>query len=175
MTAGGAVRRYAEAYFELAREDGDIPGWRDELRRAAETLSNAEVRQALTNPRLPMADRVHLALDLCDGIAAPARNLVRLLVERRRAGLLAEILDDYDRRADAASGVVRAVVTTAIAVTPEITERITAQLQQRLGTRVETEVIQDPAIIGGLVVRIGDRVIDDSIRTHLRQLQTALA
>ena len=172
--ASTIARRYAEAYFGLAREAAQIDGWRDELRRAQETLSNDEVAQALVNPQLPLADRSRLALDLLDGLKEPVRNLVRLLIERRRIHLLGEILDEYDRLADAAAGILRAEVRTALPVDGDLSARITSGLIERLGRPVEVEVVHDPDIIGGLVVRVGDRVIDTSIRTRLQQLQTAL-
>jgi F-type H+-transporting ATPase subunit delta len=172
--ASTIARRYAEAYFALARESGRIAEWREELLRAQDALRNDEVAAALVNPRLALADRSNLALNLLDGLREPVRNLVRLLIERRRIHLLGDVLSEFDRLADAASGVVRAEVRTATPVTGELRARITSGLIARLGRPVEVEVLEDPSIIGGLVVRVGDRVIDTSIRTQLQQLQTAL-
>ncbi len=80
----------------------------------------------------------------------------------------------YRRLADRASGVVRAEVTTAIPVDETTVARIKGTLSERLGGAVETTVRQDPGILGGLVVRIGDRVVDASLRTRLQQLRAAL-
>jgi F-type H+-transporting ATPase subunit delta len=172
--ASPVARRYAEAYFKLARDAKQIPQWRDELRSAAETLSHEEVAAALVNPRLPLAQRTRLALDLLDGLSEPTRNLVRLLLERRRIGILDQILEEYDRLADEEAGILRAEVRTAVPVTPELKATITKALVERLGRPVEVTVVQDPEVIGGLIVRVGDRVIDTSIRTQLQQLQAAL-
>jgi F-type H+-transporting ATPase subunit delta len=173
--ASSIARRYAEAYFELAQQAGDVAGWRAELAAVAEALGNQEVAQALSNPRLTLAERVRLGLQLLDGVSTPARNLARLLIERRRIGLTGEILAHYDVLADQASGVVRAEVVTALRVDAQLEREIADALSTRLGKQVQTVVRTDPSIIGGLVVRIGDRVIDDSVRTHLQQLQAALA
>ena len=169
------ARRYAEAYFSLAREAGDIDGWGRELAAVAETLGRGEVLSALTNPRLSSAERSKLAMDLLDGVEVPARNLARLLVERRRASLLPLVLEHYRRLRDRASGVMRAEVTTAVTVDEATTSAITRALEEKFGTSVRTEVRTDPTILGGLVVRVGERVIDDSVRTHLQQLRAALA
>jgi len=169
------ARRYAHAYFDLAREASDIPGWRQELAAVAEAFANEEVARALQNPKLPLAQRVRLGLDLLDGTSTPARNLARLLIERRRVPVTAEILAAYDELADRESGVLRAEVITATAVDERLAQRISAVLSQRFGQSVRPTLRQDPSIIGGLVVRVGDRVIDDSVRTHLQQLQAALA
>lgn len=169
------ARRYAEAYFALARDAGDIAGWRAELAALSDAFSNPAVAQALQNPRLSVGRRVQLGLELLDGASTPARNLARLLIERRRSGLIREVLAAYDELADRASGVLRAEVVTAVPVDAQLQERIARVLSQRFGQSVRATLRQDPSIIGGMIVRVGDRVIDDSIRTHLQQLQAALA
>ncbi len=169
------ARRYAEAYFALAQEAGDIAGWRAQLAGFAEVLADPRVSEALANPRTSLAERVRMGLQLLDGVSAPARNLARLLIERRRVGLAGEILAHYDDLADRASGVVRAEVTTAVPTDAALEERIRSALSAKLGSDVQTVVRSDPTILGGLVIRVGDRVIDDSLRTHLQQLQAALA
>lgn len=169
------ARRYAEAYFGLAREAEDIAGWRTDLAAVSDALSQPEVAQALRNPRLNLPHRVQLGLQLLDGVSDQARNLARLMIERQRSGHIREVLAAFDELADRASGVLRAEVVTAVPVDAQLTEQITSVLSRRFGQSVRPVVRQDPSIIGGIVVRIGDRVIDDSIRTHLQQLQAALA
>jgi F-type H+-transporting ATPase subunit delta len=172
--ASSIGRRYAQAYFDLARQSKKVTERRADLEQAVNTVAHPEVRAALANPRLSLAARTTLALDLLDGVGEPARNLVRLLIERNRTGVLGELLDAYDALADRDSGVVRAEVVTAIPVDAELQKRIGRALGERLGADVQTEIRQDPDIIGGLIIRIGDRVIDNSVRTHLEQLRTAL-
>ena len=175
VRATPVARRYAEAYFDLAREANDIAGWRAELAAVSDALSDPEVGQALHNPRLSLAHRVRIGLGLLEGVSEPARNLARLLIERQRSSRIREVLAAYDELADRASGVLRAEVLTAVPVDARLSEQITSTLSRRFGQSVRPVIRQDPSIIGGLVVRIGDRVIDDSIRTHLEQLQAALA
>ena len=173
--ASSIGRRYAQAYFDLARQQQQIPQRRDDLVRAVETLSTPEVADALANPRLGLSDRTHLALAVLEGVGEPARNLVRLLMERNRLAVLGDLVETYDILSDRESGVVRADVTTAVPVDDDLRTEITRELGKKLGAAVETEVHQDSAILGGLIIRIGDRVIDDSIRTRLQQLAAALA
>lgn len=169
------ARRYAQAYFDLSKQARDIPGWRDGLQRVTETLVHPEVSGAMRDPRLSQADRVRLLDDLLREAPAPARNLARLLVERGRVAVLPLVLEQFDAFADRESGVVRAEVTTAVPVSPALEATISRTLSERLGGDVQTVVRQDPSILGGLVIRIGDRVIDGSVRTRLDQLQAALA
>ncbi|HEY6782482.1 MAG TPA: F0F1 ATP synthase subunit delta [Candidatus Dormibacteraeota bacterium] len=175
VRASALARRYAQAYFALAQEDGDIAGWREQLAAVAATLGNPEIGDALANPKTSLAQRVKVGLKLLDGASTPARNLARLLIERRRVGIAGEILGQYDALTDRASGVIRADVTTAVPADAALEKKIRDSLSKKLGSDVQTVVHTDPAILGGLVVHIGDRVIDDSLRTHLQQLQAALA
>jgi F-type H+-transporting ATPase subunit delta len=167
--------RYAQAYFDLAAEDKAIDKRREALAIAAERLGSAEVTAVMNNPKVERQAKVAVAEDILQGVETTARNLVRLLIERGRLGLLPQILEAYDRLADRASGRVRADVITAVPLDREQERNIRAELAQRLGGDVQITVKQDPAIIGGLVIRIGDRVIDGSVRTRLQELQAALA
>jgi F-type H+-transporting ATPase subunit delta len=169
------ARRYARAYFDLARRAGDIPGRRTALEEVTALLSHPDVRAMLGDPRNSQAERARVVAELLKDAQPQARNLARLLVERGRGAVLGEVLRQYQALADRESGVLRAEVTTAIAVSRQLQDRIRTQLADRLGSEVQTTVSQDPSILGGLVIRIGDRVIDGSVRTRLEQLQAALA
>ncbi|MFN2451452.1 MAG: F0F1 ATP synthase subunit delta [Candidatus Dormibacteria bacterium] len=175
MATSTIARRYAEAYFGLAEQSGDLVGWREGLARAVEIFDRPDAALLLNNPRLSLAERIRFALDVLEGSAEPARNLIRLLVERRRMRILRGVLEHYDLLVDRASGVVRAEVTTAFPADAALRKSITASLRERLGADVQTTIHQDPALIGGLIIRVGDRVIDGSVRTRLQQLQAALA
>jgi F-type H+-transporting ATPase subunit delta len=169
------ARRYAQAYFDLAREGGVIDRWGEELTAATAVLGDPKVARALENPQLSQPRRNELALSMLDGTSPQLRNLVRLLLERGRIGVLGQVAEQYRRLADRASGVVRAEVISAVPLDDASTRRIRGALSERLGGDVETTVRQDPDILGGLVVHVGDRVIDSSVRTRLEQLRTALA
>lgn len=169
------ARRYGRAYFELASQAKAIAEWREQLATAIALVTAPQTAIRLNNPRLRREDRTAGLLRLLDDVAPHARNVVRLLVERGRLGALPEVLDEYDRLADRASGVVRAEVVSAIPVDDRLESTIKDTLTKTLGGDVETVVRQDPDILGGLVIRIGDRVIDSSLRTRLQQLQASLA
>lgn len=169
------AHRYAAAYLELASRSGDVPAWRSGLATATERLGDERALAVLGNPRVDAAGRTRFALSLLDGVPDPARNLARLLVERGRAAVLPKLLEEFDRLSDRASGRLRAEVVTAVPVDDTLEQQINKALAERLGAPVQTTVRQDPAILGGLVIRIGDRVIDGSIRTRLQQLRTSLA
>ncbi len=91
------ARRYAEAYFALAQEAKDIAGWRNELAGVAEVLGDPAVSDALTNPKTSLSERVRQGLKLLNGVSPEARNLARLLIERRRIGIVARNPDALRR------------------------------------------------------------------------------
>jgi F-type H+-transporting ATPase subunit delta len=168
------ARRYAQAYFDLANQAGEVEPWGRELERVAQALTDPEVARALENPRLRGPERAKLVGSLLESVEPRTGNLVRLLVERGRLAALPAVVAHYRRLADRASGVVRAEVIAAVAVDEQAAARLRRTLSEKLGGEVETTVTQDPSILGGLVIRIGDRVIDGSVRTRLQQLRTAL-
>ena len=175
MAAADVIaRRYAEAYFALASERGEIPGWREQLAAAVQVVADPRVATTLANPAISPEARTGELMSLLRDVSPEARNLVRLMFERGRISVAQAVLDHYDRLADEASGVVRAEVTTAVPVDDQLRREITETLTSHLRGKVQTTVREDPEIIGGLVIRIGDRVIDCSVRTRLHQLQTAL-
>jgi F-type H+-transporting ATPase subunit delta len=169
------ARRYARAYFDLAVEAGEVDRRGEELSEVAEVLDDPQVVQALANPRLSVEQRTEVALALLEGRSEPARNLTRLLIQHGRMAALPAVVTHYRRLSDEASGLVRAEVTSAIPVDRGLEERIGRTLSERLGGQVQTSVRQDPSILGGLIIRVGDRVIDGSVRTRLQQLRAALA
>jgi F-type H+-transporting ATPase subunit delta len=169
------AHRYALAYFEVAREAGRVEELGADLERAGAILGDSRVKAALTNPRNSVAARAEMAEALLAGLEGPARNLARLLLDRRRLPLLGAIVLDYRAIVEEASGVVHAVVTSAVPLAEESAAEIARSLGARLGRTVSIEAVHDPELIGGLMIRMGDEVIDDSVRTHLQQLQAALA
>lgn len=173
--ASPLARRYADAYFALAKEHGKIDEWGRELKRAQETIEDPRLTEALGNPRIRRQDRIHLAMDLLDGVDKGARNLVRLMLEHGRIKLLGEVVEHYDELKQRASGITRGVVYSAEPMGKDEANKIALELSKKLGQKIEVEVRQDAEIIGGLVIHIGDRVIDTSVRTRLQQLQESFA
>ena len=168
------ARRYASALYAVADESRTMDRQRSALERASSLLGDRRTVAVLENPRFDPADRQRFALSVLEDATPEVRNLVLLLLERGRVAVLPKVLEEYDRITDAASGRVRAEVVTAIPVDSGLEKTITTTLSERLGGEVQTTVRHDPAILGGLVIRIGDRVIDGSVRTRLEQLQSSL-
>ena len=174
--AGAAAKRYARAIFELAREDGQVGEWAQRLETVRDVLGRPEVTRILANPTISAQRRQEAAASLLAGSGGPeVANLARLLVAANRIGELDGIIEQYRLLADEEAGRVRATATTAVPLSRSDADKLVASLSRQLGREVRLENLVDAAIIGGLVLRIGDRVVDASVATRLQQLRHQLA
>jgi F-type H+-transporting ATPase subunit delta len=168
-----AGKRYAQAVFSIASEQGTIAAWRQDLEDIAQVLAESDASALLADARRPVEQRQQLVERILD-VQPLALNLAKLLVAKGRSLEARAVADALKRLADEHEGIADAQVTSAVPLTPaEVTS-----LEQRLGTslnaRVNVTTQVDPSIVGGLVVRVGDRIIDGSIRTRLRVLRREL-
>ena len=168
-------RRYAEAAFEIALRDGTVQPWRAELERAAAELDNAELSETLANPAIPIHERVDIVQRVFADLGDPVRNLLLLLLRRGRIRQLSRVAAEYRRLDDKRNNIVHAIATSASPLDDAEIRAITARLEQMSGGQVALETAVDPDLIGGVVVRIGDRLIDGSVRGRLERLRNKLA
>lgn len=171
-----SARRFAQAAFEIADEAGQLPEWRGDLTTIAEALQNEELAVLLDSPQVP-ADRKLAVLDevLGDGVGPLPRNLIGLLATRSSTGAVPEILEEFENMLDTRDGVVRADVTTAVQLTDDQIKQLTKTLGEVVGAELKVGTAVDPEILGGMVARVGDRVIDGSLRTRLQAMKREIA
>ena len=170
-----AARRYAEAAFEVAQRDGTIDAWRSELEGAAAVISDERAITALANPALPIDQRSMAVAGLLKGIASgPVQNLVQLLLRRGRIEELGRVAAEFRRLDDRRQGITHATVTSAAPLGQDEIRALTARLEQSTGGRIALDTQVDESLLGGLVVRIGDRLIDGSVRGRLERLRNQL-
>jgi F-type H+-transporting ATPase subunit delta len=168
-----AGKRYAQAAFAIASEQGTVAAWRSDLADIATVLADSQAAPLFADGRIAVARRQELAARALD-VQPLALNLAKLLIQKGRAGDARSVSEAFNRMADEREGIVYAEITTAVAVEPEQVSRIEAQLGLSLGKRVRATAAVDPALLGGVVVRVGDRLIDGSVRTRLRSLRREL-
>jgi F-type H+-transporting ATPase subunit delta len=170
-----AARRYAEAAFEVAQRDGTIEAWRSELDAAAAVIGDERAISALANPALPIDQRSVAVASLLKGTASgPVQNLIQLLLRRGRIEELGRVAAEFRRLDDRRQGITHATVTSAAPLTPDEVRALTARLEQSTGGRIALETEVDESLLGGLVVRVGDRLIDGSVRGRLERLRNQL-
>ena len=171
-----APRRYAEAAFEIAERDGSIERWRADLDTAAGVLADSrDLAPILANPALPPEQRRDVASRVFAGLAEKPRNLVLLLVQRGRIEQLPRVAEQFRRLDDERQGIVHATATSAAPLTDTEVRALTARLEQMTGGRIALRTDVDESLLGGLVVRVGDRLIDGSVRGRLERLRNQLA
>jgi len=150
--------------------------WAERLARVAAVFSTPEVRRVLDNPTVSVERRQQAAsLVLGDQADEQSLNLARLLVESGRVDQVEAIAQEYSLLGDESAGRIRVSASSAVELTDAEKRRLADELSARMGkeVRLTTQVV--PAILGGLVVQTGDRIIDASVATRLQQLRRRLA
>lgn len=174
-TLRSTARRYAEAALSLAERDGSLAEWVGALETASVRLSDAQVVRLLADPAIAFDERRRIAETILgDTVTGAPRNLVLLLVRRGRIELLPRIASELRRLWERRQGIVHAVVTSAAPLSGTQSEAVRDRLAAMTGDRVETELRVDPSLLGGVQVRMGDRLIDGSVRGRLERLRSRL-
>jgi F-type H+-transporting ATPase subunit delta len=169
------ARRYAEAAFEIAERDDSLAAWLAALAVAGERLTAPEVLRLLSNPAIAASARVEvLERILRDDVTGAPRNLLALLVRRGRFELLPAVIREFTRLHHRREGIVEAIVTSATPLEDSEVEALQQRLVAMTGSRVELQQQVDPDLLGGLQVRVGDRLIDGSVRGRLERLRAGL-
>ena len=171
--ARGTARRYAEAAFEIAQRDDSMEAWLAALALADERLTSAEVMRLLANPSVPTVSRV-AALEriVGDEVSGAPRNLLALMVRRGRFDLLPGVIREFTRLYRRREGIVEASVTSAAPLDSAEVEALLERLATLTGSKVELQQAVDPELLGGIQVRVGDRLIDGSVRGRLERLRS---
>lgn len=177
MSVEAVAARYAQALFEIGNEAGNLPQLADEVRRFGELYAeNAELRSVLDNPLVPEPSRESIIDELAQrlGLGVITRNTVKLLSQRHRLIAVPYLARALNKLADERAGLVRAVVTTATSLSDSYYAQLKAQLEKSTGKKIVLETSVDPTILGGVITRIGDKVIDGSLRTRLSSMRESL-
>ncbi len=177
MSVSIVARRYAQALLELGMEQNNLDKLVEDVSAVASAWDTSpELRNALENPLVPHDAKKAVMGELADQIGATptTRHALLLLVDRRRTKTLPYLARTLRELADARKGVVRAEVTTAAPLGDSYYARLQVQLEKLTGKRVVVDRRTDPALIAGVVTRIGDRIFDGSLRTRLQSMRDAM-
>ncbi len=164
--------RYAQAAFKIALERHELDTWQEDLRVLTAALESRELSALLDAPQVPAARKVTAIEEALGGaVGQLALNLLSILGSRNLAHLLPGIVDEYGRLLDVHRGIERAEVTSAVPLESEEQARIVRLLEELGGREVRISSTVDRQIIGGLIARVGDRVIDGSVRSRLAEMR----
>ena len=177
MSANAIARRYAKALVQLAAEEGAVDRFQGELAKVEALFSaHPELGSLLSNPAYGIEAKLDTLKDLADrlSLSGTLKNFLLLLQERNRMACLPAIFLSYSVLADELSGVVRPVITTALPMDEARIAEIKGALEKSTGKKVSLTVEIDPALIGGVVTKIGDKVLDGSVKTQLTRIEDIL-
>jgi F-type H+-transporting ATPase subunit delta len=169
-----AARRYAQAAFDVAGEQRDVPGWQRELDRLVEVFGDPDVAEVFASPQLDDGRRIGIAISLAEGLRPEVVNFLKLLVLARRTELLPRTGEQFEELVAEAEGRVDLEVISARPLAPADEAAVRQELTRKAGRETRIELKVDPRIIGGLVIRRGDQVTDGSVRRRLRELRRQL-
>ncbi len=175
MLRDPASKRYARAAFELARDRGELEVWEPDLRTLADALASPEALSFVASRQVTSEAKEQFLRRVTVEPAPLVWNLVRLLASKGRLPLLPQIVEEFQALLDEQRGIAHAQVVTAMAMSEDDREALARRLSELTGKQVLVEAQEDPEILGGLIARIGDRLVDGSARSKLLALKRRLA
>lgn len=171
------ARRYAKAIFAVGQEQGNYEIYNDVLAGLAGLfISTPAVIDALTNPLYPLdvREKVMAGMIASMEVDSVMGNFLNLLVQKKRAGILPEIAEEYKTMVDEAKNISHGTVVSAVELSDELQQNVKATLEKLTGKKVELTTNVDPSIIGGIIAKVGDLVLDGSIKTQLAGLKDSI-
>lgn len=172
--ARASARRHAQAAFQIALERDELDLWRGDLKRISEAMKDPLLVTFLESPKIRFEDKARILSQRLEGINPLAMNLAFLLVAKGRLGIVDDMVLEYERLLDEHRGIAHAKVATAISVGPDVEDKLSRRLSDMMGKEIVLTAQVDPSIIGGLIARVGDKLIDGSTRSRLRALRESL-
>lgn len=170
-----SARPYARAVYALATESSSVEGWGEALSLLAAVAADASMQELLDKPQLGKEQKAELMLKvLSDKLNPQQQNLVRLMAENGRLRALPEVAHQFEIYRAEAEGKVEAEVISAFALTSEQEQAITETLKSKLGRDVSITTSTDESLIGGVVIKAGDTIIDGSMKSQLESLAITL-
>ncbi|MGE0313892.1 MAG: F0F1 ATP synthase subunit delta [Lautropia sp.] len=168
------ARPYADAAFGIARETGTLPQWSDALNRLAQVMASAEARGLVSNPRLGPAQIAALIADAAGQLGQAQRNFVQVLAENERLEVMGDIEQQFRLLRNRHEEVLDVTVQTAYPLDEGQVADIVATLEKKYGRKVRATTELEDELIGGVCIRIGDEMIDASVRGKLAKLAATL-
>jgi F-type H+-transporting ATPase subunit delta len=167
------ARSYGRAIFEAAREAGTGERVRAEADALAEAL-RTDLQPLLLSPKVPLATRLAIVAEIFAGTSPLFLSWLSLVIRKGRAGALAEMVQVLRDLEDAAAGRAVGELRTAAPLSEELGERIRGTMARLTGTELRLRQVQDPELLGGFVARVGNQLLDLSLRTRLDRLRRHL-
>jgi F-type H+-transporting ATPase subunit delta len=169
------AKRYSQAIFEIAKERNEFDKWQEDLHKIAVLAQNSEFVAVMENPKFPIEEKYKLLDTRLKNSGPMARNLAYILAGKGSFDLITGIHTDYQKLLDSYRGIEQAEVTTAVPLDENERQKLAVRLGEMTGKKVIMTMKVDPAIIGGVIAKVGEKIIDGSTRSQLEALKNELA
>jgi len=177
LITSNIAKRYARAFFAVAGEQNSYEEYYGELSLFAAIIrDNDNLSELLSNPVYDKGDKKKVVDQVLQklNLSLPTANFIRLLVEKRRVASLEDIEVNYRKLMDDAIGISRVQVKSAFPLTAELATNLKRGLESLTGKKVEMQISEDASLLGGVVVRVGDKLYDGSIKAQLNDMMKLL-
>ena len=175
MLTESIAKRYAKALFNIALEREILDQVESDMAHVLKAVSSEKrLYEVLISPRFPAKNKKELLVTIFAGINEITKNFLFLLMDKRRETLLSDVINQYKLLLDEHIKVQPVCVMSATAIPPTVAESLTKQLEQALKKKVTLHVEENPDILGGMIIQIGDMRIDGSVKHKLEQLRECL-
>ena len=175
MARRAYAKRYSQAVFQIALETEELERWQSDLSNIVDALSDDAFRSLLESPRFHFDDKARLLSERLEGINPLALNLVHLLVAKGRLDIIDDIANEYQRLLDSYRGIEQAEVITVVPLGDEDKLKLAESLGAIVGKKIVLKSEVDPGLVGGIIVRVGGKLLDGSTRNKLAALKKVLA
>ena len=169
-----SARRYAQAIYQIAQANNNLDEWKNELRKIADLARDQQIVKLIEHPKVPFNLKTELIKQRLGQTDQMVLNLCYLLISKGKFKNIDQIAYEYERLVDDYHGIKHAVVTTAVNIDGTEKNRIAEQLEKITGKKVSVELQVNPSILGGMIARIDDTLIDGSVRNKLDLLRKDL-
>jgi F-type H+-transporting ATPase subunit delta len=177
MASSVYAKRYAQAAFEMAQEKQELNVWQADLRKVAGLARDEAVFSLLDNREVAFEEKAKTLAERLGDVHPEVMKMVSMLVAKGRLAMMDDISDEYQQLMDGhrgVEGVATAEVTTAVPLDEAERLKIAQRITGIIGRPVVLKPIVDPAVIGGMIIRVGDQLIDGSVRSRLATLKRDL-
>jgi F-type H+-transporting ATPase subunit delta len=174
MARKAYARRYAQAVFEIALEKNELERWQTDLQKITGAIADGAFLAALESPKIKLEDKAALLKALPGGISPLTVNLVSMLITRGGVAMIAKIAGEYQLMLADYHGILKAEVVTAVPIDDKDKEKLAERLSALVDKRVVLQQEVDPEILGGIIARVGGKLLDGSTRSKLAALKREL-
>jgi F-type H+-transporting ATPase subunit delta len=170
-----AARPYANAVYDIANQTSALDSWGDALANLATVVSDVQMSELLNNPEMGKQQKGDMLIKvLGDKLDEQQQNLVKLMAENGRLSIMPDVRDQFEVARAKAENKVEAEVVSAFELTAQQTDELVNTLKNKLGCDVTLTTTVDESLIGGVVIKAGDTIIDASMKSQLDSLALSL-